>query len=49
VTHRLKLRDELVSILRMLGGVPAPTRADLPAPAPEPVIDPAPPAPATPA
>ena len=32
VTHRKKLRDELVSILRMLGGMPAPTRADLPAP-----------------
>lgn len=37
VTHRGKLRDELVSILRMLGGLPAPTRADLPAP--EPVND----------
>jgi acetyl-CoA carboxylase carboxyl transferase subunit beta len=37
VTHRKKLRDELVSILRMLGGLPAPTRADLPAP--EPVAD----------
>ncbi|SIS54366.1 acetyl-CoA carboxylase, carboxyltransferase subunit beta [Paracoccus saliphilus] len=34
VTHRTKLRDELISILRMLGGLPAPTRADLPAPAP---------------
>ncbi|TJZ93359.1 acetyl-CoA carboxylase carboxyltransferase subunit beta [Paracoccus gahaiensis] len=45
VTHRTKLRDELVSILRMLGGLPAPTRADLPPPAPSP--DPAPaPAPA---
>ncbi|MFC3167098.1 acetyl-CoA carboxylase, carboxyltransferase subunit beta [Paracoccus fontiphilus] len=33
VTHRKRLRDELVSILRMLGGLPAPTRADLPAPA----------------
>ncbi|MEO1911408.1 MAG: acetyl-CoA carboxylase, carboxyltransferase subunit beta [Paracoccus sp. (in: a-proteobacteria)] len=32
VTHRSKMRDELVSILRMLGGLPAPTRADLPAP-----------------
>lgn len=40
VTHRGKLRDELVSILRMLGGLPAPTRADLPPPAPSP--DPAP-------
>ncbi|WP_405403169.1 acetyl-CoA carboxylase, carboxyltransferase subunit beta [Paracoccus sp. Ld10] len=40
VTHRGKLRDELVSILRMLGGLPAPTRADLPAP--EPVTEPMP-------
>ena len=40
VTHRGKLRHELVSILRMLGGLPAPTRADLPAP--EPVNDPIP-------
>ena len=40
VTHRGKLRNELVSILRMLGGLPAPTRADLPAP--EPVNDPIP-------
>ncbi|MBM3605797.1 MAG: acetyl-CoA carboxylase carboxyltransferase subunit beta [Alphaproteobacteria bacterium] len=32
VTHRKQLRDELISILRMLGGLPAPTRADLPAP-----------------
>ena len=37
VTHRKQLRDELVSILRMLGGLPAPTRADLPAPAAQPV------------
>ena len=42
VTHRKKLRDELISILRMVGGMAAPTRADLPAPAvlpaqPEPV------------
>ena len=35
VTHRKQLRDELISILRMLGRLPAPTRADLPAPAPE--------------
>ena len=34
VTHRKDLRDELVSILRMLGGMPAPTKGDLPAPAP---------------
>ncbi|MEE2859986.1 MAG: acetyl-CoA carboxylase carboxyl transferase subunit beta, partial [Pseudomonadota bacterium] len=33
VTHRKQLRDDLISILRMLGGLPAPTRADLPAPA----------------
>ncbi len=32
VTHRKRLRDELISILRMLGGLPAPTLADLPAP-----------------
>lgn len=32
VTHRGQLRDELISILRMLGGMPAPTKADLPAP-----------------
>lgn len=32
VTHRKHLRDELISILRMLGGMPAPTVADLPAP-----------------
>ena len=32
VTHRKALRDELISILRMLTGQPAPTRADLPAP-----------------
>ena len=37
VTHRKKLRDELVSILRMVGGMPAPTRADLPAPVIEPI------------
>ncbi|WCR10597.1 acetyl-CoA carboxylase carboxyltransferase subunit beta [Paracoccus stylophorae] len=34
VTHRSALRDELVSILRMLGRLPAPTKADLPPPAP---------------
>ncbi|SEH84453.1 acetyl-CoA carboxylase, carboxyltransferase subunit beta [Paracoccus alkenifer] len=32
VTHRKKLREELVSILRMLGGLSAPVVADLPAP-----------------
>ncbi|WEF23934.1 acetyl-CoA carboxylase, carboxyltransferase subunit beta [Paracoccus sp. S3-43] len=36
VTHRKHLRDELISILRMVGRMPAPTRAALPAPAPEP-------------
>ncbi|RJL07530.1 acetyl-CoA carboxylase carboxyltransferase subunit beta [Paracoccus aestuarii] len=40
VTHRGRLRDELISILRMLGGMTAPTRADLPAP--EPAAEPAP-------
>lgn len=34
VTHRKQLRDELISVLRMLGGLPAPTRADLPPPEP---------------
>nr|WP_111300230.1 acetyl-CoA carboxylase, carboxyltransferase subunit beta [Paracoccus saliphilus] len=42
VTHRKQLRDELISILRMLGGLPAPTRADLPAPAAEATAQPAP-------
>ena len=32
VTHRKKLREELISILRMLGGLPAPVAGDLPAP-----------------
>ncbi|UXU73764.1 MULTISPECIES: acetyl-CoA carboxylase, carboxyltransferase subunit beta [unclassified Paracoccus (in: a-proteobacteria)] len=32
VTHRKKLREELVSILRMLGRLPAPVAGDLPAP-----------------
>ncbi|MDB6177771.1 acetyl-CoA carboxylase, carboxyltransferase subunit beta [Paracoccus sp. Z330] len=41
VTHRKELRDELVSILRMLGGMPAPTKADLPAPAPAQIDPPA--------
>ena len=34
VTHRKRMRDELISILRMLSGMPAPTKADLPPPAP---------------
>ena len=32
VTHRKKLREELVSVLRMLAGLPAPIAGDLPAP-----------------
>jgi len=32
VTHRSKLKDELVTILRMLGGLPPAVVADLPAP-----------------
>ncbi|WP_347266257.1 acetyl-CoA carboxylase, carboxyltransferase subunit beta [Paracoccus sp. (in: a-proteobacteria)] len=32
VTHRKQLRDELISILRMLGGLPAPVAGELPAP-----------------
>lgn len=36
VTHRKNMRDELVSILRMLGGMSAPTYGDLPAPTAEP-------------
>ncbi|MGR3493178.1 MAG: acetyl-CoA carboxylase, carboxyltransferase subunit beta [Shimia sp.] len=32
VTHRLKLRDELVSIVRMMMGQPAPVMGDLPKP-----------------
>ncbi|WP_022706941.1 MULTISPECIES: acetyl-CoA carboxylase, carboxyltransferase subunit beta [Paracoccus] len=38
VTHRKAMKDELVSILRMMTGQPAPTRADLPAPATEPAL-----------
>lgn len=34
VTHRMKLRDELISVLRMLGKMPAPTKGELPAPEP---------------
>ncbi len=32
VTHRMKLKDELVAILRMLGNMPPVVVADLPAP-----------------
>lgn len=49
VTHRKNMRDELISILRMVGKLPAPTKADLPAPTPEelaPAAVPAQPAPA---
>ncbi len=35
VTHRKNMRDELVSILRMLGHLPAPVKGDLPAPGPD--------------
>ncbi|AYF00107.1 acetyl-CoA carboxylase carboxyltransferase subunit beta [Paracoccus yeei] len=36
VTHRKKLREELVGILRMVGNLPAPVAGDLPAPGPIP-------------
>lgn len=49
VTHRKALRDELIGVLRMLGGLPTATRADLPAPAaPAPAADAPAPAAATP-
>ncbi|SMO79522.1 acetyl-CoA carboxylase, carboxyltransferase subunit beta [Paracoccus laeviglucosivorans] len=32
VTHRKAMREELISILRMVGGLPAPVAGDLPAP-----------------
>ena len=38
VTHRRKLREELVSVLRMLTGQPAPVAGDLPAPPPRPAV-----------
>ncbi|MFN3525669.1 MAG: acetyl-CoA carboxylase, carboxyltransferase subunit beta [Paracoccus sp. (in: a-proteobacteria)] len=41
VTHRGKLREELISILRMLTRQPAPTLADLPPPDPAPALQPA--------
>lgn len=41
VTHRKALREELISILRMLTRQPAPTRADLPPPDPAPALEPA--------
>ena len=36
VTHRKKLREELVTVLRMLTGQPPAVKGDLPAPKPEP-------------
>lgn len=39
VTHRTKLRDELISILRLLRKLPAPTKGDLPPPEPTPAIE----------
>jgi acetyl-CoA carboxylase carboxyl transferase subunit beta len=41
VTHRKHLRDDLIGITRMLSGLPPPVKGDLPAPAPEPAIQPA--------
>lgn len=49
VTHRKKLREELISILRMLGGLSAPVVADLPAPGVLPSALPAAPASTPPA
>jgi acetyl-CoA carboxylase carboxyl transferase subunit beta len=47
VTHRKALREELVTILRMLMGESPAVRGDLPAPAPPPAAEvPPPPAPA---
>jgi acetyl-CoA carboxylase carboxyl transferase subunit beta len=40
VTHRKKLRDELITVLRMLSGLPPAIKGDLPAPA-EPAAQPA--------
>ena len=45
VTHRKQMRDELITILRMLTGMPPAVKGDLPAPTPEPAAAPAPPAP----
>jgi acetyl-CoA carboxylase carboxyl transferase subunit beta len=44
VTHRAKMRDELISIVRMLLGLPPAVKGDLPAPKEAPKAD-APPAP----
>ncbi|RGP38114.1 acetyl-CoA carboxylase, carboxyltransferase subunit beta [Pseudotabrizicola alkalilacus] len=46
VTHRKQMRDELITILRMLTGQSPAVKGDLPAPAPVPEPVPAPPAPA---
>ena len=37
VTHRKRLRDELIGLVRMLTGQPPAVKGDLPAPTPEPV------------
>ena len=42
VTHRKHLRDELITILRMLTGLPPAVAGELPAPAEAPAADPAP-------
>ena len=41
VTHRRKLRGELIGIVRLLLGLPPAVTADLPAPAPAPAAEPA--------
>lgn len=46
VTHRKEMREELITILRMLTGQPPAIRADLAAPEPEPATDPQPEPPA---
>ena len=35
VTHRVQMREELITITRMLLGMPPPVRGDLPAPDPD--------------
>lgn len=46
VTHRKAMREELVTIIRMLMNQPPAIKGDLPAPEPKPVIDlPPPPTP----
>ena len=46
VTHRKAMRDELISMIRMLTGQPPAVKGDLPAPAPEPKAEATPEAPA---